>query len=67
MFLFGTKKGRGIRGRVRDQYPEAFEKIDEIVTDTKGNLSDKYNEVAKMSGEVKGRVSDRLKRGTKKL
>lgn len=67
VFLFGTKKGKEIRKKVKDQYPEVFEKIDEIVTDVKGNLSDKYYEVAEMSGGVKGRISDRLKKRTKKL
>lgn len=54
VFLFGTKKGKEIRNKVRDDYPELFDKVDDFVDDTKDELSDKYNVVAdKVKGVAK--------------
>ncbi len=45
-FLFGTDKGKEIRNRVRDQYPEFFDRLDDVL----GNIEEGYEDVV---GEVK--------------
>lgn len=45
--LFGTKKGKEIRQKIQDEYPDVFE-----------NLEDKFSEVVDRIEEIKGEVSD---------
>lgn len=40
-FLFGTSKGKEVREKVRDNYPEFFDRIDEVLGSVKENLGDK--------------------------
>ena len=51
-FLFGTNKGKEIREKVRDQYPEFFDQVGDVLD----NLGDKYedvvDEVRKLEKEV---------------
>lgn len=35
-FLFGTDKGKKIRNQLRSEYPEVFDRLDEVI----GNLSE---------------------------
>lgn len=34
-FLFGTSKGKEVRKKIRDNYPEFFDRIDEVLGDEK--------------------------------
>lgn len=40
-FLFGTAKGKEVRKKVRDNYPEFFDQIDEVLGSVKENLEEK--------------------------
>ncbi|MEK7565784.1 MAG: YtxH domain-containing protein [Patescibacteria group bacterium] len=55
-FLFGTKKGKEIREKIQDEYPEVFE-----------NLKDKYTEVVDQIEEIKKEVSDTALEKVEKL
>ncbi len=59
-FLFGTKKGKEIRERVRDQYPEIFDKIQEVYENLVEEVKDVEEEVAEMSEETKETVQDKV-------
>lgn len=51
-FLFGTKKGKEIRERVRDQYPEFFDKLDKILEGVGEGYENVVEEVRKVEKEV---------------
>lgn len=66
-FLFGTNKGKEVRNKVRDQYPEFFDKLDDAL----GNIEEGYEnvvgevkkveeEVAEMKTDAKGAVSEKV-------
>ena len=38
-FLFGTKKGKELRKKIRDDYPEVFDKLDDALSSTKESLN----------------------------
>lgn len=47
-FLFGTKKGKEIRSRVKDEYPEIFNKLEEVIN----NISEEAEQVKDETSEV---------------
>lgn len=53
-FLFGTPRGREIREKVRGQYPDFFEHIDDALE----NLGDKYGDVVEEVKKVEKEVSE---------
>ncbi len=55
-FLFGTKRGKDIRNKLRKEYPEAFEKIDEVIEGTQGNLKEGYENASEKAGELQNEV-----------
>ncbi len=66
-FLFGTKKGKEIRNKVRDQYPEVFDKIDEVLEGVEDRYEDVVDEVenikedvAEMTEDTKDAVSEKV-------
>ncbi len=59
-FLFGTKKGKEIRDRVREEYPEAFDKIDEVYANLVDEVKNVEEEVAEMSDETKEVVQEKV-------
>lgn len=56
-FLFGTKKGKEIRENVRDQYPELFDRVEDLLGDVRENLEDTYDDVIDEVEKVKDEVS----------
>lgn len=62
VFLFGTQKGKEVRKKLHDEYPEVFDKLDEVLGDVRDNLEDKYadvvDEVKKVQEEVEGMTED---------
>ncbi len=56
-FLFGTKKGKEIREKVRDQYPEFFDHVDDVLD----NLGDKYEDVVTEVRKLEQEVSTKSK------
>lgn len=59
-FLFGTKKGKEIRDRVREQYPEVFDKLDEVYANLVDEVRDVEEEVADMSEDTKEVVQEKV-------
>lgn len=55
-FLFGTPKGKEVREKVRDNYPEFFDRIDEVLGSVKENLGDKYDEVVEEVEKIKEEI-----------
>ncbi len=51
-FLFGTPKGKEIREKVRDQYPDFFERVDDALENLGENYEDVVSEVKKVEKEV---------------
>lgn len=51
-FLFGTPKGKELREKVRDQYPDFFEKVDDALENLGENYEDVVDEVKKVEKEV---------------
>lgn len=60
--LFGTKKGEEIRKKIREEYPDFFDQLDEVVSSAKENVSDKYQEVAKEINPVKKEIKKTTRR-----
>ncbi len=65
-FLFGTKKGKELREKIREEYPEIFDQLEESFSDVKENLSEKYAGVASEMKKIKEEAgSTGLKRAHK--
>lgn len=45
-FLFATRKGKELQKRVRDEYPEVFDKLEEAVSNA-GSLGEQASEVVR--------------------
>ncbi|MEK7127588.1 MAG: YtxH domain-containing protein [Patescibacteria group bacterium] len=43
--LFGTKKGKELQIKIKKQYPEVFNKIEDTLDEVKENFDDKVEEV----------------------
>lgn len=56
-FLFGTKKGKELRDKVRNDYPEVFDRAEEVITNAKDNLSEDYANVIDEVTKVKEEIS----------
>jgi gas vesicle protein len=63
-FLFATKKGKELRKRVRDEYPEVFDRLEEAVGDMTAEVSKAREEVAALgeqaSKTVRSNVGEKL-------
>lgn len=66
-FLFGTKKGKEIRKKIQDEYPQVFENLEEATSDLRDNLEDKYSDVVDQIEEIKKEVSDSALEKVEKL
>lgn len=51
-FLFGTDKGKQVRDRVRDRYPEFFDRLDEVLGNIEEGYEDVVSEVHRVEAEV---------------
>lgn len=56
-FLFGTDKGKRIRKKIRGEYPEFFERVDNVVENLGERYGDVVDEVKKLDGEVSEKSS----------
>lgn len=54
-FLLGTPKGKEVRKKIRDQYPDFFEKVDDVLED----LGDKYGDVVDQVKELEEQVAEK--------
>lgn len=54
-FLFGTDKGKHIRKKIREEYPEFFERVDGVVE----NLGEKYEDVVEEMKRLEEEVSEK--------
>lgn len=45
-FLFGTKKGKDLRQKIRSQYPEVFDNLEDIYADVVDQVAEVKKEVA---------------------
>ncbi len=57
-FLFGTKNGKEIRDRIRDEYLEVFDRLDEVFENVQENLQEKYDDVVDEVQKVKKEVAE---------
>ncbi len=55
--LFGTEKGKKLRRDFRENYPEFFTKLDDVLEDTKENLDEQYESIAEQVAKIKEEVS----------
>lgn len=46
-FLFGTKRGKQVRDKLKRDYPEVFNKIEGLIDDTREGLSEGYGGMVK--------------------
>jgi len=51
-FLFGTSKGKDVREKIKGQYPDFFERMDDVVESLGENYADVVDEVKKVEKEV---------------
>lgn len=56
-FLFATKKGKELRDKVRNDYPEVFDRAEEVITNAKDSLSEDYANVIDEVTKVKEEIS----------
>ncbi len=59
-FLFGTKKGKEFRDRVREEYPELFDKIDEVYANLVEEVKNVEEEVEEMNEDTKEVVQEKV-------
>ena len=58
VFLFATPKGKQIRKKIHDSYPELFDQLDSSLSDLKEALGDRYEEVADQVQKIEETVSN---------
>lgn len=59
-FLFGTKKGKEVRERIREKYPEVFDRLDEIFEGIEEKYEEISEEVKEMEDEGKEAVEKKV-------
>ncbi|MCL4389781.1 MAG: YtxH domain-containing protein [Patescibacteria group bacterium] len=56
-FLFGTKKGAEVREKIKDQYPDLFDRVDDVLE----GLEEKYGDVVSEMEKIEEKAPEEMK------